>query len=64
MTLKSDAKFEEKTDFLFENDIRNFVNFNPSSGKSKNLHFDGYFCRKHVVFESKKYRGVVSRKMI
>ena len=107
-----------------KNDMRNLVNFNLSSGKSENLHFDvlllsiaykvsakkvqknylswhwkkiqtlkknwlfiwkmtwgiwwtltwaveslkictlmGYFCRKYVMFELKRYRGVVLWKM-
>ena len=40
MTLKSDAKFDEKLTFGSRNDIRNLMNFNASSGKSENLHFD------------------------
>ena len=40
MTLKSDAKFEEKLTLGSKNDMRNLVNFNASSGKSENLHFD------------------------
>ena len=40
MTLKTDAKFEEKLTLGSKNDIRNLVNFNVSSGKSENLHFD------------------------
>ena len=40
MTLKSDAKFEEKLILGSKNDMRNLVNFNVSSGKSENLHFD------------------------
>ena len=40
MTLKSDAKFEEKLIFVSENDMRNLVTFNASSDKSENLHFD------------------------
>ena len=40
MTLKSDGKFEEKLTLGPKNDLRNLVNFNTSSGKSKNLHFD------------------------
>ena len=34
------AKFEEKLTLGFKNDMRNLVNFNASSGKSGNLHFD------------------------
>ena len=40
MTLKNDAKFEEKLTLGCKNDMRNLVNFNRSSGKSENLHFD------------------------
>ena len=41
MRLKNDPNFEEKLTFCLKNDIRNLVNFNASSGKSENLHFDG-----------------------
>ena len=34
MTLKSDAKFEEKLALGSKNDMKNLVNFNASSGKS------------------------------
>ena len=40
MALKSDVKFEEKLTLLSKNEMRNLVNFNASSGKSDNLHFD------------------------
>ena len=40
MTLKSDVKFEEKLTLGSKNDMRNFVNFNVSSGKPGNSHFD------------------------
>ena len=40
MTLKSDTKLEEKLTLVSKNDMGNFVNFNMSSGKSENLHFD------------------------
>ena len=33
--------FGEKLTFYLKNDLRNLVNFNLSSGKFKNLHFDG-----------------------
>ena len=41
MTLKNDAKFEEKLILGFKNDMRNLVNFNASSCRSEDLHFDG-----------------------
>ena len=47
MTLKSDAKFEEKLTLGSKNDISN-VTFNGSSSKIENLHFD-------VLGEFKKY---------
>ena len=40
MTLKNDEKFEEKLTFGSKNDMTNLVNFNASSGKSENFHFD------------------------
>ena len=40
MALKSDEKFEEKFTPGSKNDMNNLVNFNASSGKSENLHFD------------------------
>ena len=44
--------------------MRNLVHFNASSGKSENVYFDTYyFFRKYAMFELKKYRGVVSRKV-
>ena len=39
MTLKSDAKFGSKH-LGSKKDMKNLVNFNASSGKSENLHFD------------------------
>ena len=41
MTLKNGPNFEEKLTFHLKNDMRNLVNFNASSGKTENLHFDG-----------------------
>ena len=40
MAQKSDAKFEEKLTLGSQNDMRNLVKFNASSGKFANLHFD------------------------
>ena len=38
--LESDAKFEKILTLGSKNDMRNLVNFNASSGRSGNLHFD------------------------
>ena len=46
MTLKKDPNFEEKLTFYFKNDMRNLMNFNLSSRKSENLHFDGLLLQK------------------
>ena len=40
MTLRNDAKFEEKLTLFTKNDMGDLVIFNESSGKSENLHFD------------------------
>ena len=40
MALESNAKCEEKLALGFKIDMTNLVNFNASSGKSENLHFD------------------------
>ena len=40
MTLKSDAKYEEKLTLAPKNNMSNLVNFNASSGKSENVDFD------------------------
>ena len=53
MTLKSDAKFKDKLTCGFKYDIRNLVNFHPTTQKSKS------FCPRYMRFELKKYRGVI-----
>ena len=61
MTLKSDAKFEEKLTLGSKNDMRNLVNFNASSGKSENLHFDVLLLSKvYYVLAKKVQRSYVS----
>ena len=60
MTLKSDAKFKEKVTFGFKYDMRNLVNFHPTTQKSENFTSMGSFCPKYVRFELKKYKGVIS----
>ena len=47
MTLKSDAKFQEKLSLGSKNDMRNLANFNARSGKL------------HIMFELKKHSGVM-----
>ena len=60
MTMKSDAKFEEKLTLGFKNDMRNLVNFNASSGKCENLHFDVLLLSIVYKLQLKKYRRIIS----
>ena len=46
MTLKSDAKFEEKLTCGLENGMRNLANFHQSTRKSQNWDFDGKLLSK------------------
>ena len=55
---KSDAKFEEKLTLGFNNDMSNLVNFNASSSKSENLHFDVLLLSKVYCVWTKKTRGI------
>ena len=46
MTLKSDAKFEEKLTCGLGNDMGNLANFHRSLESTKIGAWMGYFCRK------------------
>ena len=49
MTLKIDAKFEEKLIFCLKND-KNLVNFDLSTQNSQNFHCDWFLlCKVHNV---------------
>ena len=54
MTLKSDAKFKEKLTCGFKYDMRNLVNFHPTTQKSEHFTTMDYFCSKYMRFELKK----------
>ena len=51
MTLKSDAKFKEKLTYSFKYDMKDFVNFHPTTQKPKDFTLMGYKCTR---FELKK----------
>ena len=53
MTLKSDTKFKENLTSGFKYDMKNLVNFHPTTQKSKNLTLMGYFCPKYMRFDLK-----------
>ena len=59
MTLKSDAKFEEKLTLGSIKDIKNLENFHRTTQKSKNFTSIGHFCPKYLRFELKQYRGAI-----
>ena len=64
MTLKDDAKFEEKLTlgskkWHEEFGESNHSKVNPTTLKSENFTSMGYFCPKYMMFELKKYRGVI-----
>ena len=58
MTLKGDAKFEEKPICCFKND-KNLVNFDPSIQVSKICTSIGHFRAKYTTFDLKQCRGVI-----
>ena len=50
MTLKNDAKSEEKLIYFFKND-KSLINFDPRIDS---------FCAKYITFDLKKYREIIS----
>ena len=54
MTMKNDAKFEKELTCHFLNDMRNLMNFDSSTRKSKNLLFDWLLWSEYIKFELKK----------
>ena len=53
MTMKNDAKFEQELTCQFEIAMTNLANFDPSTQKSKNLHFNGLLLTKVYNFRGK-----------
>ena len=61
MTLKSNAKVEEKLTLGSKNCMRNLVNFDVSSGKSENMHFDVVLLLSIAYkVSAEKYRRIIS----
>ena len=58
MMLKSEPNFEEKLNFCLKNNMRNLVILTWAMESLEICTLLGYFCRKYVMFELKKYRGV------
>ena len=60
MKVKSNAKFGEESTRRFKIGIRNLTNFVPSTQKfSKIFILMGSFWAKYILFELKKYRGII-----
>ena len=53
MTLKSDAKFKVKLNCGFKYDMKDLVNFHPTTQKSESFTSMGYFRTKYMRFELK-----------
>ena len=58
MSLKSNAKFQERLTFGFKYD-KNLVNFHPTNQESENFLSMGSFYPKYKRFELQKYREVL-----
>ena len=54
MKLKRDTEFEKGTTFHFKIDIRNLTNFELSTQKSQNVHFNGLLLSKVYITWAKK----------
>ena len=59
MTLKSDAKIKEKRICNFKDDIRNLVNFHPTTQKFENVTFTGSFWPKYKDLRQKTHTGAI-----
>ena len=54
MTMKNDAKLERELTCHFKLDMRNLTNFDPSTRKSQNLHFNELFLMEVYNVQAKK----------
>ena len=54
MTMKNDAKLERELTCHFKLDMRNLTNFDPSTRKSQNLHFNELFLMELYNVQAKK----------
>ena len=61
MTLKKYAKFKENLTCGFKRNIKNLVNFQPTTQNYENFFWIAYCCLKYARFEVKKYRKIIFR---
>ena len=59
MTVKSDAKFKEKQTSSFKYDMRNMVNFHPTTHSKVYFFSMDSFCSKYTKFKLQKCRGFI-----
>ena len=59
MTLKGDAKLKEKMTCSFKYDLRDLVNFHPTTLKCEISFSMVSFSPKYTLLELRKYRGVI-----
>ena len=59
MTLKIDPKVKEKLAFGFKYEMRNLINFDPTTQKSEDFTSMGSFCPKHIIFYLENFRGIL-----
>ena len=59
MKLKRDTKFGEESTCGFKIGRRNLTKFDPSAQVSKIVILMGSFSAKYILFELKKYRGII-----
>ena len=57
MSMKNDTKFGKELTCQFKIDMRNLTNFDPSTRKSQNLHFNGLLLTKVYNVGAKKVQG-------
>ena len=59
--MTNDVKFEEELTCALNNDLRNLANFDLTHERLKICSLMGPFWPKYIMFELKKYRGVMHR---
>ena len=57
--MKNDVKIKNELIYRFKIDMRNLMNFDPSTWNSKKMLFNGLLLRKHKIIELKKYRRLM-----
>ena len=59
MELKRDTKFGEELTHRFKIGIKNLTKLDRSTQKPKTFILMGFFWAKYILFELKRYRGII-----